>query len=42
MSRGYVMTREGVAARKEQLWVGAMRHGLGRAHEVLIVADGAV
>jgi hypothetical protein len=36
------MTRGGVDALKEQLWAEAMRHGLGRANEVLIVADGAV
>jgi hypothetical protein len=42
LSRGYVMTRGGVDALKEQLWAEAMRHGLGRANEVLIVADGAV
>jgi hypothetical protein len=42
LSRGYAMTRDGVAALKAQLWAEAMRHGLGRANEVLIVADGAV
>jgi hypothetical protein len=42
LSRGYAMTRGGVDALKEQLWAEAMRHGLGRANEVLIVADGAV
>lgn len=42
LSRGYVMTRGGVDALKEQLWAEAMRHGLGRANEVLIIADGAV
>ena len=42
LSRGYAMTRGGVHALKEQLWAEAMRHGLGRANEVLIVADGAV
>lgn len=42
LSRGYAMTRGGVDALKEQLWAEAMRHGLGRAVEVLIVADGAV
>ena len=42
LSRGYVMTRGGVDALKEQLWAQAMRHGLGRANEVLIVAEGAV
>jgi hypothetical protein len=36
------MTRGGVDALKEQLWAEAMRHGRGRANEVLIVADGAV
>src|SRR5271156_3447722 len=33
--------RGGTDALKEQLWAEAMRHGLGRAHEVLIVADRA-
>jgi len=42
LSRGYVMTRGGVEALKEQLWAEAMRRGLGRANEGLIVADGAV
>ena len=42
LSRGYAMTRGGIDALKEQLWAEAMRHGLGRANEVLIVADGAV
>jgi hypothetical protein len=42
LSRGYVMTRGGVDALKQQLWAEAMRRGLGRANEVLIVADGAV
>lgn len=42
LSRGYAMTRGGVEALKEQLWAEAMRHGLGRANQVLIVADGAV
>jgi hypothetical protein len=41
LSRGYAMTRGGTEALKEQLWAEAMRHGLGRANEVLIVADGA-
>ena len=36
------MTRGGVDALKAQLWAEAMRRGLGRASEVLIVADGAV
>ena len=42
LSRGTVMTRGGVDALKAQLWAEAMRRGLGRASEVLIVADGAV
>jgi len=42
LSRGYAMTRGGVDALKEQLWAEAMRRGLGRANEVLVVADGAV
>ena len=42
LSRGYAMTRGGVDALKQQLWAEAMRRGLGRATEVLIVADGAV
>jgi hypothetical protein len=42
LSRGYAMTRGGMDGLKEQLWAEAMRHGLGRANEVLVVADGAV
>jgi hypothetical protein len=42
LSRGTVMTREGTDALKQQLWAEAMRHGLGQAQEVLVVADGAV
>jgi hypothetical protein len=42
LSRGTVMTRGGVDALKEQLWAEAMRRGLGRANEVLLVADGAL
>ena len=41
-SHGHATTRGGVDALKEQLWAESMRHGLGRANEVLIVADGAV
>jgi hypothetical protein len=41
LSRGYAMTRGGTDSLKEQLWAESMRHGLGRANEVLIVADGA-
>lgn len=42
LSRGYVMTRGGIEALRAQLWAEASRRGLGRANEVLIVADGAV
>ena len=42
LSRGTVMTRGGIDALKRQLWAGAMRHGLGQAKEVLVVADGAI
>ncbi len=40
-SRGYVMTRGGLDALREQLHAEAMRHHLGRAGRVLLVADGA-
>lgn len=42
LSRGYVMTRGGIDALREQIWAEASRHGLGRAADVLIIADGAV
>lgn len=42
LSRGTVMTRGGIDVLKQQLWAEAMRHGLGQAKEVLVVADGAV
>jgi len=42
LSRGTVMTRGGIDALKFQLWAEAMRHGLGQAQEVLVIADGAV
>jgi hypothetical protein len=42
VSRGYAMTRGGIEALREQIWAEASRRGLGRANEVLIVADGAV
>ena len=42
LSRGTVMTRGGMDALRQQLWAEAMRHGLGQAAEVLIIADGAV
>src|SRR5215210_151673 len=40
-SRGYVMTRGGLEALREQLHAEALRHHLGRAGRVLLVADGA-
>lgn len=42
LSRGTVMTRGGGDALKQPLWAEAMRHGLGQAQEVLVIADGAV
>jgi hypothetical protein len=42
LSRGTVMTRGGLEALKCQVWAEAMRHGLGQAQEVLVIADGAV
>ena len=42
LSRGTVMTRGGIEALKQQLWAEAMRHGLGQAQEVLVIADGAI
>ena len=41
-SRGTVMTRMGIDALKTQLWAEAMRHGLGQAARVLVIADGAL
>jgi len=42
LSRGTVMTRGGVDALREQLFAECLRHGLGQATEVLVVADGAL
>jgi hypothetical protein len=42
LSRGTVMTREGVDALREQLFAEAQRHGLAQAQKVLVVADGAI
>jgi hypothetical protein len=36
------MTRGGIDALREQIWAEASCHGLGTAHDVLVVADGAV
>jgi len=35
------MTRGGTDALEEQLWAEGMRRGLGRANQVLIMANGA-
>jgi hypothetical protein len=40
--RGFVATREGIDALREQLHAQAMRRGLGQAAGVLVIADGAV
>jgi hypothetical protein len=32
----------GLEALKQQIWAEAMRHGLGQAKEVIVIADGAV
>jgi hypothetical protein len=40
--RGYVATREGLAAFTQQIYVEALLRGLLNAQEVLIIADGAI
>lgn len=40
--RGFVATRQGIDALREQLHAEAMRRGLGQAAGVLVIADGAV
>jgi hypothetical protein len=42
LSRGTVMTRQGVESLRDQLFAEAQRHGLAAAAKVLVVADGAV
>lgn len=42
LSRGTVMTRGGVEALRQQLYAECLRHGLGSATDVLVVADGAM
>jgi ribosomal protein L34E len=42
LSRGYVMTRQGLDALRKRLYAEAVRRGLLQAARVLIVADGAV
>lgn len=40
--RGFVATREGIEALREQLYAEALRRGLGQAAGALVIADGAV
>jgi hypothetical protein len=40
--RGFVATRQGLDAFREQLYAEALRRGLAQAKEVLVIADGAV
>lgn len=40
--RGYVATREGIDALMRQLYREALDRGLGEAHDVLVIADGAL
>ena len=42
LSRGTVMTRQGMEALRDQLFAEAQRHGLAQAAKVLVVGDGAV
>jgi hypothetical protein len=42
LSRGTVMTRGGADALREQLFAECLRQGMGRAAEVLVIADGAM
>ena len=42
LSRGTVMTRGSIEALREQLFAECLRHGMGQATEVLVVADGAL
>src|SRR6266566_2965343 len=41
LSRGTVMTRQGIAGLRDQLYAESLRQGLGQATEVLAIADGA-
>ena len=42
VERGYVFTRQGLDALREQLHAEALRRGLGQAASVLVIGDGAV
>jgi hypothetical protein len=40
--RGFVATRQGIDALREQLYAEALRRGLGQAASALVISDGAV
>ncbi len=42
VQRGYVFTRQGLDALRDQLHAEALRRGLGQAASVLVIGDGAV
>src|SRR6266851_5476099 len=42
LSRGYVMTREGIEGLREQIFAESLRHGLAKATKVLVIGDGGV
>jgi len=42
VQRGYVFTRQGLEALREQVHAEALRRGLGQAASVLVIGDGAV
>lgn len=42
VQRGYVLTRQGLDALREQMHGEALRRGLGQAASVLVIGDGAV
>ena len=42
VQRGYVFTRQGLDALREQVHAEALRRGLGQAASVLVIGDGAV
>jgi hypothetical protein len=42
VQRGYVLTRQGLDALREQMHAEALRRGLGQAASVLVIGDGAV
>jgi hypothetical protein len=42
VQRGYVFTRQGLDALREQVQAEALRRGLGQAASVLVIGDGAV